>query len=140
MMRELLRKIKKNFFTKQFIIFLLIGAVNTLNGMIVPYVLSLFLQPNIAYVLSYIPNLGISYVLNSFFTFNTRHLSLSKCIKFYVSYLPNFVIQNVVFVIAFNLLGLPKLVGIIVASALGIPITFLLLKYYAFRNKEIANQ
>ena len=131
-LQKFLEKIKSNFLTVQFLTFLIIGGINTLNGMLSPYILSVWLPVNLAYVLSYIPNLAISYVLNSLFTFKDRKLSFQKCIKFYISYIPNFVIQNIVFIVVYNVLSLPKLAAIIGASILGIPITFLILKYFTF--------
>lgn len=128
-------KIKSLFFTKQFLTFLIIGCINTLNGIIFPYLFSLFLHPNIAYIVSYVPSLTISYFLNAHFTFKEAPTFI-KYWKFIVSYIPNFILQNICFLIFFNLLHCPKILAIIVASILGVPLTFLILKFYAFRKKK----
>lgn len=130
-----MKKLISLFFSKQFLIFLVIGGVNTLNGVLFPYLFSLFLQENIAYLLSYVPSLCISYVLNSVFTFK-EPLAFKKLIKFVISYLPNFIIQNLSFVVVFNILGLPKLLAILLASVIGIPLTFIILKLFAFGKKK----
>lgn len=135
-MKDKLQNLIRIFVSKQFLMFLLVGGLNTVNGMLFPTVLSNFMQANVAYILSYLPSLGISYVLNSFFTFHEKKLSLRRCVKFYISYLPNFLIQNVVFVIAYNVFHANKYIGILLASALGIPVTFLLMKFFAFGQKE----
>ena len=134
-MKSVLQWIRREFLTKQFIVFLIIGGINTINGMLVPLLLSVFLQMNLAYVISYIPNLAISYVLNSIFTFHDKNLSFKSLLKFYISYLPNFIIQNVVFALVYNLIGLPKIYAVVAASAIGLPVTFIILKYFTFSKQ-----
>lgn len=135
-MRDKISRLIKIFISKQFLVFVIVGGINTLNGLIFPTLFSRVFQANIAYVISYIPSLGISYVLNSFFTFHERRLSITKCMKFYISYVPNFLIQNIIFIIFYNVLHANKYVGIIMASALGIPVTFLILKFFTFSKKD----
>lgn len=133
---EKIKKIIRIFLSKEFIIFVLIGGINTLNGLLFPAIFSTFLQANVAYIISYIPSLFISYVLNSFFTFKENKLSLIKCIKFYLSYIPNFIIQNIVFFICYNVFDVNKYIGIILASIIGVPVTFLIMKFFAFAKTE----
>lgn len=133
---KIIKKTIELFLTKQFAVFLLIGGINTVNGMLFPTFFSCFLQANMAYIISYIPSLGISYVLNSFFTFDEKSLTIIRCIKFYISYIPNFIIQNVVFFITYNILELNKYVGIILASLIGVPVTFLIMKFFAFKKNN----
>ncbi len=122
------------FFTKEFLTFLVIGGINTLNGMMFPTIFMCWLQANVAYVVSYIPSLLISYILNSIFTFKEKKLSLKKCIKFYISYIPNFIIQNIVFFVCYNIFDLNKYVGIILSAVIGVPVTFLIMKFFAFKK------
>ena len=86
-------------------------------------------------MLGYISGLIIAYILNSFITFKER-LSFKKFSKFAVSYIPNFIIQNVVVILIFNVLGLHKLLAYTLAAVIGIPITFVLLKFFAFNRKR----
>lgn len=131
-MREKINKFKELFFTKQFICFVAVGCINTLNGMLFPFLLSYIMNANIAYAISYIPSLTISYFLNSVVTFSDRDFSFKKYVKFCLSYVPNFIIQNISFFLVFNLAGLPKIVAILLASVIGIPLTFLIMKFFTF--------
>jgi putative flippase GtrA len=134
-MDNIVQKFKSTFFSKQFAIFLIIGVINTFNGTMFSYIYSSFLNENIAFVVGYISGLFISYILNSFITFKDR-LKLLKFIKFGISYIPNFIIQNIVVVIVFNMMGLNKLIAYMLAAFIGVPITFILMKFFAF-NKNL---
>lgn len=132
---ELFKKIKNTFLDRKFVLFVLIGIINTFNGVIFSFVYSSFLNENLSFVLGYISGLIIAYILNSFITFKER-LSFKKFSKFAVSYIPNFIIQNVVVILIFNVLGLHKLLAYTLAAVIGIPITFVLLKFFAFNRKR----
>lgn len=125
----------KTFISKQFIYFLIIGVVNTFNGVIFAYIYSSIFNENLSFVLGYISGLFISYLLNSFITFR-QTLSFKKFINFSVSYIPNFIIQNVTVFVVFNILGYHKLLAYILAAVLGVPITFLFLKFFAFKTNK----
>ena len=129
-----IQKLKDTFFSKQFIIFVLIGIVNTFNGTIFSYIYSNFFSANIAFLPGYISGLVISYILNSLITFKER-LSPQKFMKFTMSSMPNFVIQYIVVIIC-NLIGLHKLFAYMLAAIIGVPITFLLVKFFAFNKKS----
>jgi putative flippase GtrA len=133
-MENVIQKFKDTFFSKQFIIFVLIGIVNTFNGTIFSYIYSNFLSANVAFLPGYISGLLISYILNSFITFK-EELSFQKLIKFTVSSIPNFIIQYIVVIIC-NIMGLNKLFAYMLAAIIGIPVTFLLLKFFAFNEKS----
>jgi len=131
-MNNLQQKFKDTFLSKQFIIFILIGIVNTFNGTIFSYLYSNFLIANIAFFPGYISGLLISYILNSFITFK-ENLNFRKLIKFIISSLPNFIIQYIVVIICNNL-GLHKLFTYMLAAIIGVPITFLLMKFFTFKK------
>lgn len=131
-MNNLQQKFKDTFLSKQFIAFVLIGIVNTFNGTIFSYIYSNFLSANIAFLPGYISGLLISYILNSFITFKEK-LSFQRLIKFAISSLPNFIIQYIVVIIC-TLLGLYKLFAYMLAAVIGVPITFLLMKSFAFKK------
>ena len=124
------------FKSKQFIIFVLIGIVNTFNGVVFSTIYSRFFDANTSFVLGYISGLIISYILNSFITFK-EHLAFDKFLKFAISYIPNFVIQNIVVIVLFNILGINKIVVYIIAAILGVPITFIFMKLFAFKKQEM---
>ena len=133
-MENVIQKLKDIFYSKQFIIFVLIGIVNTFNGTVFSYIYSSFLSANVAFLPGYISGLLISYILNSFITFKEK-LSFQKLIKFTVSSMPNFIIQYMVVIIC-NMMGLHKLFAYMLAAIIGVPITFLLLKFFAFNDKS----
>ncbi len=129
---SIIDKIKKIFLSKEFIVFIIIGVINTFNGVVFSFIYSNLFNENLAFVLGYISGLVISYTLNSYITFK-EGLSLSKFIKFAISYIPNFLIQNIVVIITFNILGMHKLISYCLAAIIGIPVTFILLKFFTFK-------
>lgn len=135
-MGSIITKFKSTFFTVEFIKFVIIGVINTFNGVVFSYIYSNFLNPNIAFIIGYISGLVISYLLNSFITFKSN-LHIKKFIKFAISYIPNFIIQNIVVILIFNILGWHILIAYGLAAAIGVPITFILMKFFAFSNKTL---
>jgi len=122
---------KRHFLKKEFGLFLIVGGINTLNGTVLASIYSFFLQANIAFALGYITALTIAYFLNSLFVFKAK-LHIVKFLKFSVSYIPNFIIQNMVVFIFYNLLQWNILLTYVLAAGLGIPVTFLILKVFTF--------
>lgn len=131
-MNNLQQKFKDTFLSKQFITFVIIGIVNTFNGTIFSYIYSNFLSANIAFFPGYISGLLMSYILNSFITFKEK-LRFQNLIKFIISSLPNFIIQYIVVIICM-FLNLHKLFTYMLAAVIGMPITFLLMKFFAFKK------
>ncbi|EOR28013.1 hypothetical protein A500_01400 [Clostridium sartagoforme AAU1] len=129
---NIINKIKNIFINKEFILFIIIGVINTFNGIMFSFIYSSLLNENLAFVLGYISGLIVSYILNSYITFKEK-LSITKFLKFGISYIPNFIIQNIVVIITFNILELHKLVAYCLAAVIGIPVTFVLLKFFAFK-------
>ncbi|MGG7153517.1 GtrA family protein, partial [Clostridium neonatale] len=68
-MNQLIKRIKDIFLSREFILFLIVGVINTFNGTIFASIYSIFLNENIVFVLGDISSLIISYILNSFITF-----------------------------------------------------------------------
>ena len=127
----LLNFIKRNFLKKEFGLFLIVGGINTLNGTVFAFIYSFFLQANLAFALGYMTALTIAYFLNSLFVFKAK-LHILKYFKFSISYIPNFIIQNAVVFVFYNLLHWNILLTYVLAAALGIPVTFLILKVFTF--------
>ena len=126
-MKALIDKILKIFLSKEFILFVIIGVINTFNGVIFSMIYSKFLDANLAFVVGYISGLFISYILNSYVTFKEK-LEFSKFIKFAISY--------IVVLVVFNIMGLNKLIAYILAAIIGVPVTFILMKFFAFKEKD----
>ncbi len=130
----------KNFFSREFITFIIIGVINTFSTTIFASVLNNFnifntkfaLTFNISFIIGYILGLCVSFLLNCHFTFKEKP-TLRKALKFPLSYIPNFIIQYIL-VWIFALLSLPKTMAYLFAAALGVPITFLIMKFCVFTN------
>ncbi|MFC2469118.1 MAG: GtrA family protein, partial [Negativicutes bacterium] len=73
----------------------------------------------------------IAYYLNSTFIF-PEPLSVNRCLRFALSYVPNYIIQNLIVLLFYNLLGYPPLLSYLLAAILGVPATFLCVKLFAF--------
>ncbi|MGG7153651.1 GtrA family protein, partial [Clostridium neonatale] len=56
-------------------------------------------------------------------------------IKFAISYIPNFIIQNIVVIIVFNIFNYDKIIAYILAAIIGVPVTFVLMKFFVFRKR-----
>jgi len=133
-MNSFVESFKKMFFSRQFFSFIMIGLINTFNGVIFAYIYSTILNENLAFIFGYISGLIIGYILNSKITFK-EELKLIKFVRFAISYIPNFIIQNIVVVIVFNIMGWHKIIAYGLAAAIGLPITFILIKLFAFNKK-----
>ncbi len=130
-----LDKVKRSFFSFEFLRFLVIGGINTFNGVVFSYLFSKILPAQVAFWCGYLLGLCISYLLNSALTFHAP-LKLTRMLRFFVSYIPNFLIQNVVVYLVHGVFGQTELTAYILAAVIGIPVTFLLLKLFAFRKKK----
>lgn len=138
MIKNLYNKLTATFLTKEFMVFLVIGVINTFNCSVLSYLYALVIpNVNVSFVIGYLTSLFIAYLLNSFAIFKAK-LELKKMIKFMVSYIPNFIIQNVIVFVCYNKMGWNEFVAFVLAAIIGLPITFLLVKIFAFgKNKKI---
>lgn len=131
-----LSKIKSMFFDRSFLLFLIVGVINTFNGVVFAFLYSLFIKnANLAFIVGYVTSLTISYLLNSKISFK-EELSFPKYIKFCISYIPNFLIQNAVVIVVYNMMNWPKLIAYLLAAVIGIPITYLFIKVFAFKRVD----
>ncbi|MBU5487192.1 GtrA family protein [Clostridium sp. MSJ-8] len=138
-MVEIKKKALKDFFSLQFLTYAIVGTVNTVNGIILALIYSNFFDENLSFIFGYITGLLFSYILNSIVTFK-QSLSFKKFIKYVISYIPNFLIQNIAVVVFYNILGWYKLIAYSLAAVVAVPITFLLMKYFTFGNKDLAQE
>ena len=122
--------------SKRFLIYTLIGLFNTFNCVLFSTLLEwAYVQENLAFAIGYICSLTIAYIFNSIFNFK-RKLTFLRYGKFLASYIPNFIIQNIVTFICFNLIDMHHVFAYIIAALLGSPITFICLKLFAFGDKK----
>lgn len=134
-MEQFVLKVKSTFMNKDFFKFLIIGVINTFNSTVFSILYGLVMSANLAFISGYVTNLCIGYALNSKFIFY-RELTFIGLIKFAVSYVPNFIIQNIIVFLVYNILGLPSIVAYIVAACIGVPVTFLCVKLFAFGKSK----
>ncbi len=133
--RELVLKLKRTFVSKKFIYFCGLGVINTLNDAIFSLIYhELGLQDNIAAVLGYFTAFTIAFFLSSYFIFKSKP-ALDRYIKFFISYIPNFIIFFLVTFITINTMELPQFWGTILAAMAGGPITFVIMKVYTFGKR-----
>lgn len=123
--------VKHHFFTRAFLLFLVVGTINTfLCSFLATVIEPLVGNANLAFNIGYLLSNGNAYLLNSLFVFPTR-MTLTRYVKFFLSYVPNYIIQNAIVFVAYNLLGLPSIASYLLAAILGVPITFLCVKIFA---------
>ncbi|MDO4609000.1 MAG: GtrA family protein [Clostridia bacterium] len=133
---DLLLKIKRTFVSKSFLEFCALGLINTFNDAVFSSLYHwLGLQNNFAAVLGYFTALTIAFFLSSKFLFKKR-IRFSRYIKFFISYIPNFIIFFLVTFITINTMRLPQFWGTVLAAAAGGPVTYVVIKVYAFGKKK----
>jgi putative flippase GtrA len=129
-----MNKLRQIFINIDFLKFVIIGGFNTLSSTVLAFLLMLFMQANVAYVLSYILSLILAYYLNTWFIFKQKP-ELQKLIRFCLAYIPNFIINNVTFIIIYNIMGMHEFVALILSVIIGMPVTFICVKFFAFGKK-----
>ena len=130
-----LPELRRHFFSRSFLIFLLIGGINTFDcTVLASFIIWTGMDGNLAFNIGYIISNMIAYWLNSTFLF-PEPLQLARYGRFFLSYIPNYLIQNIIVFLVYNLLGLPSVVSFLLAAIIGLPVTFLLVKLFAFQRR-----
>lgn len=130
-----LPELRRHFWSRSFLIFLLIGGINTFDCTILAsFLIWTGIDGNLAFNIGYITSNIIAYWLNSIFLF-PEPLRLVRYGRFFLSYIPNYLIQNIIVFMVYNLLGLPSVVSFLLAAVIGLPVTFLLVKLFAFQRR-----
>lgn len=126
----------KIFFSREFLSFVAIGAFNTVTNVIFSTFYSLFIpDTTIAFLPGYVTSNIISYLLNSALTFRER-LGFGRYIKFFLSYIPNFIIQTVIVWLCDSFIHGPSIIAYAIAAVIGVPVTFVFMKIFAFKNSD----
>lgn len=126
-----MKKIKQFLLSKQFIIFIIIGGINTLSSSLFSALYALLLGKVIAFIPGYITGILVAYTLNAHFNFKEQ-LQWYKLVKYGISTIPNFIIQFIVVYIGVNLLQINHLICYGAAAIIGVPITFIIVKLFVF--------
>ena len=135
-LREKYDELKALFLSPMFCKFLLMGTINGFNGICISYIITHILPVNIAFILGYTLSVGISYFLNSYFVFK-RRFTVERYVKYFISYIPNFIIQNICVIIMFNWFGWHEIVSFALAAIFGVPITYIMLNVLTFKNLKL---
>lgn len=133
-MQRLLSGFKHTFVSKKFIGYCLIGIVNTFNTAFFSWLAHFRVQENVAAYIGYFISLTINYILNSIIVFKNR-LALRRYFRFLLSYVPNFFIYTLVSLLTINVMQINQFWATVLATAAGAPVTFVIIKLFAFGNK-----
>ena len=90
----------------------------------------------LAFLPGYVTANIVSYILNSLATFKER-LSFTRFVKYFVSYIPNFIIQTII-VFAYDALfpASPSIFAYFLAAIIGVPVTFIIMKVFTFKKSN----
>jgi HAD superfamily phosphoserine phosphatase-like hydrolase len=128
-------KAKNTFLTPEFFLFVFCGGCGTVVNFCFSLLFSQRIDPTLAYVCGYAVSLFATYALNSALIFKKR-LNALRFTKFVISYIPNFLILFTFVAVLLNVFHLWKVVVYAGAALFGLPITFILVKLFAFRGES----
>lgn len=133
-MRAGIKKWRRVFISREYGLFLLVGGINTFDCSVFAQIITLAgANVNVAFNIGYLLSNVLAYLLNCYFIFSAKP-DFHAYLRFAVSYIPNFLIENIMVWLIYNILGHAPLVSFLAAALLAMPITFLLVKLYAFRK------
>lgn len=130
-------KLKGLLFSPEFLMFVIIGFICTIFNVGFSAIYNLFItDTTLAFFPGYLSANIASYILNSTLTFKER-LNFLKYVKYFISYIPNFIIQSLV-VFAYSSLfpNAPGVLAYAVAAVIGLPVTFIIMKIFTFVKKK----
>lgn len=140
-------KLKHMFINPEFFMFLVVGIINTFSNVIYSMFYLWGLEAvfpgyspewytNTAFYPGYLTANITAYILNSKLTFKER-LGFIKYIKFFLSYIPNLIIQAIIVGLFTTLFpSAPSVIAYGLAAVIGVPVTFIFMKIFAFRKKK----
>lgn len=136
-MEDAVEKLRRQFWTKEFFLFVAVGAINTLDCSLFAAVLMEcgIHDANLAFNIGYVISNILAYLLNCWLIFSTRP-QMGQYLRFAVSYAGNMVIENAAVLVLYNWLGFSPVVSFVAAAIVSVPVTFLLVKMYAFRKRQ----
>ncbi len=133
-------KFKLLFFSRDFILFFLIGVVNTLNSVVFSLFFRLIrLDSLTAFYLGFVFSNFVAYLLNTNIIFKQK-FSFARYLKFFISYIPSFLIQFMIVFVMCNILKIYDLIAYLTSAIIGVPVSFLFVRFFAFKptqNKKI---
>ena len=109
------------------------GGCGTLVNFCFSLLFSRRADPTLAFAGGYAVSLFVTYALNSFLIFKQK-LSAARLMKFVISYIPNFLILFSFVAVLLNVFHLWKVIVYASAAVFGLPITFVIVKRFAFKK------
>jgi putative flippase GtrA len=118
-----------NIINPQWIRFVIVGFVNTLNYYMLYLILIHLIECNylFSHIIAFALSMIGSFFMNTYFTYNTRP-TLKKFLQFPFTYLVNITVTTLGVYILVDLCGFDKHVAPLVASLIAIPFTFIVSK------------
>ncbi len=135
-MKSFLQRVKHVFLSKKFLSYSVIGTIATLNVALLSTLFAIIIggTGTLASALGYVAANIISYFMNSFFTFHKK-FSFFGYFRFAVTYIPNYIIYQLVSIIALHTFNWPPFYATVIAAIVGVPLTFIIMKVFTFNNK-----
>ena len=121
-------KIKELFFSRNFVVFVIIGVINTLAYNLIYLFLNDFMYYLVASIIGYLISMTISYLLNCKYNFKVKP-TLKKYLLFPTSGIPTFFMQTVGLSLFVEVLAVPEKFAGLLASLVGIPFSYLIMRY-----------
>lgn len=122
----MIKKLYYKFFNKKFLVFCVIGAINTLLAQLI-YVFLVgynLLDPGIASVVGDVSTIAVSYILNMKLTYHEQ-FSFKSAISFPISYIPGTIINMIIILVVVNILHFPKIFAKVISLPITIPMNYL---------------
>lgn len=122
----MIKKLIEKFYDRKFLIFCIIGAVNTILAQVI-YMLVVTIgicSAGMASVVGDVLTIAVSYVLNMKLTYHER-LSIKSAVSFPISYIPGTIINMIIVMIVVNVLHFPKIFAKLISLPLTIPLNYI---------------
>ncbi|MBE7025730.1 MAG: polysaccharide biosynthesis protein GtrA [Ruminococcaceae bacterium] len=127
-------RLKRTLLSPTFFRFLLVGVMNTAITTVLSVLYHRLIPAAVpAFALGYVTTNLLSFLMNCFFTFKKRP-SVGRFLKFFLSYVPNFLIQCTSVWLLCDLCNLPQWLSYAAAAIIGVPVTYFLMKIFAFKK------
>lgn len=140
-MDKIIFTLKDRNFVKQFILFGIIGFVNTVLSLVIYWIcVGIGIHYFLANAIAFIITVAISYVLNNVITFKSStesaHFSLEKMIKVYASYFFTGIVLSSILLYFWNdIVGININLSPVINLFITVPTNFLLNKYWVYKSK-----
>lgn len=112
-------------FEQRFMRFLFAGGLNTVITYLIYLLLLQFLHYIIAYSITYVLGVILSFLLNSLFVFRTK-LTLSNALKYPLVYLVQYLSGCLILYVCVTWLGVPAAWAGIVVVVINVPVVYLM--------------